>query len=202
MFTSIVWPMMIANFYTAGGTDWEYGVLLSLPQGFAIFFGAMLLTCFGSKLKNWQWQLTGSVFVMVLFGSLLGLVTPNNKGLMLAFLFLSQTGFGWAIYLAIAITQLGVAQKDLGVAGGISGTFRFAAGAIATAVYTTVLNNKVADETAALVPPAAIAAGLSEGDLPSLFEVLGTPLFAESFDSGIVAAVTEAMNEVYCRGIL
>lgn len=71
----------------------------------------------------------GSVFIMVLFGSLLGLVTPDNKGTMIAFLFLSQTGFGWALYLSIAITQMGVEQKNLGVSGGISGCVRYAAGA-------------------------------------------------------------------------
>lgn len=127
--SSILWPQMITVFYTNGGTDWKYSVILSLPQGFAIFFGAMLLTIFGSKIRRWHWQLTGSVFVMVVFGSLLGLVTPTNKGTMIAFIFLSQAGFGWGIYLSIAITQMGVEQKDLGKSGGISGCIRFAAGA-------------------------------------------------------------------------
>lgn len=127
--SSILWPTMITKFYTNGGVNWRYAVVLSLPQGLAILFGASCLTLFGGKIKNYQWQLTGSSFVMLLFGSLLGLVTPDNKGTMIAFLFLSQAGFGWAIYLAIAVTQLGVDHKDLGIAGGISGTFRFAAGA-------------------------------------------------------------------------
>ena len=127
--SSIIWPTMITVFYTNGGADWKYGVTLSLPQGFAITTGAILLTAFGSKIRHWQWQLTGASFIMVLFGSLLGLVTPYNKSTMIAFVFLSQMGFGYAIYLAIAITQMGVQHKDLGIAGGISGTFRFAAGA-------------------------------------------------------------------------
>lgn len=126
--SSILWPTIISQFYTNGGTDWRYGIVLSLPQGFAITLGAMLLSFFGSKIRHWQWQLTGSVFVMVLFGSLLALVTPTNKGLMIAFVFLSQTGYGWAIYLSIAISQMGVNHKDLGLSGGIAGTARFAAG--------------------------------------------------------------------------
>lgn len=126
--SSIVWPVMITNFYTNGGLDWRYATILSLPQGFAILTGALGLSFFGSTIKNWQWQLTGSVFIMVLFGSLLGMVTPDNKELMIAFIFLSQAGFGWALYLSIALTQMGVEHKDLGIAGGISGSFRFAAG--------------------------------------------------------------------------
>ena len=133
--SSILWPQMITVFYTNGGSDWKYSVILSLPQGFAIFFGAILLTCFGSTLRHWHWQLTGSVFVMVVFGSLLGIVTPTNKGTMIAFIFLSQAGFGWALYLSIAITQMGVEHKNLGVSGGISGCIRFAAGAGTFLIY-------------------------------------------------------------------
>jgi len=127
--SSILWPQMITVFYTNGGADWKYSIILSLPQGFAILCGAILLSAFGSKLRHWQWQLTGATFVMVLFGSLLGIVTPTNKGTMIAFIFLSQAGFGWAIYLAIAITQMGVDHKSLGVSGGVSGCIRFACGA-------------------------------------------------------------------------
>lgn len=50
---------------------------------------------------------------MVLFGSLLGLVTPDNKGDIIAYLFLSQAGFDWGLYLSIAITQMGVDYKNL-----------------------------------------------------------------------------------------
>lgn len=127
--SSILWPTIITQFYTNGGTEWREAVILSLPQGLAIFTGALGLTLFGSKIRNWQWRLTASSFIMVLFGSLLGMVTPTNKGMMIAFLFLSQAGFGWGLYLAIAVTQMGVEHKDLGIAGGISGTFRYAAGA-------------------------------------------------------------------------
>ena len=127
--SSILWPNMTTQFYTNGGTQWKYAVVLSLPQGFAIALGAFLLSTLGGKIRHWQWQLTGSVLLMVVFGSLLGIVTPTNKGTMIAFIFLSQMGFGWGLYLSIAITQMGVDHKNLGVSGGISGAIRFAAGA-------------------------------------------------------------------------
>jgi hypothetical protein len=126
--SSILWPTMINVFYTNDGTDWRYGILLSTVQGIAITTGAALLACFGGRIKHWQWQLTGSVFVMVLFGVLLALGNPGNKGLMIAFVFLSQTGYGWAIYLSIAISQMGVDHKNLGLSGGLSGAARFAGG--------------------------------------------------------------------------
>lgn len=125
--SSILWPTMISVWYSSS-EDWKESVILSLPQGFAITFGAVLLSFIGNYLRNWQWQLTGSMLVMVLFGSLLALGNPTNKGLMIAFVFLSQSGYGYAICLTIAVAQMGVVQRDLGISGGIAGVFRFAAG--------------------------------------------------------------------------
>jgi hypothetical protein len=126
--SSILWPTMISVFYTKGGTDWKYGVLLSTVQGFAITAGALALSFFGGTIKRWHWQLTGSVFFMVLFGVMLALGNPGNKSLMIAFVFLSQGAYGWAIYLSIAISQMGVDHKNLGLSGGLSGAARFAGG--------------------------------------------------------------------------
>jgi len=126
--SSIIWPTMIGVFYT-DGTDWKRAAALSLPQGLAITLGGVLLSIFGSKIRNWQWQQTGAVTIMVIFGCLLGLGTPNNMGMMIAFLVLSLVGYGWAIYLCIAITQMGVEQEQLGTSGGLSGCVRFAGGA-------------------------------------------------------------------------
>lgn len=226
--SSILWPQMITVFYTNGGADWKYSVILSLPQGFAIFFGAILLTLFGSKLRHWQWQLTGSVFVMVVFGSLLGLVTPTNKGTMIAFIFLSQAGFGWGLYLSIAITQMGVDHKNLGVSGGISGCIRFAAGAgmcsftqsflskcsslkesllipssVATSIYQTVFSNSLAKYTAIYVPSAAIKAGLSESKVTDLLSVVAQGAAAmKAYSPAVVAAAEAALSQAYCKAIL
>jgi hypothetical protein len=51
--SSILWPTMITVFYTSGGTDWKYGIVLSSPQGFGIATGALLLTIFGGRIKHW-----------------------------------------------------------------------------------------------------------------------------------------------------
>ncbi|OJJ08499.1 hypothetical protein ASPVEDRAFT_57577 [Aspergillus versicolor CBS 583.65] len=200
--SSILWPQMITLFYTNGGADWKYSIVLSLPQGFAIFFGAILLSAFGSKLRNWQWQLTGSVFVMVLFGSLLGIVTPDNKGTMIAFIFLSQAGFGWGLYLSIAITQMGVEHKNLGVSGGISGCIRFAAGAIATSIYQTVYSKSTTKYMMKYIPPAVTAAGLDEGKVEELMGVVsGGAAALKDYSPAVAAAAEAALANAYCKAI-
>jgi len=102
--SSIIWPTMISVFYT-NGTDWKRAAALSLPQGLAITLGGTLLSIFGSRIRHWQWQQTVAVTVMVIFGSLLALGTPDNMGMMIAFLVLSLVGYGWSIYLCIAIVS-------------------------------------------------------------------------------------------------
>lgn len=63
--------------------------------------------------------------MMVFFGALLGLGDPTRKAMMMAFVFLSQTGFGWAQMLSITFIQFGVPQVELGVSGGLAGVSRF-----------------------------------------------------------------------------
>jgi len=152
-------------------------------------------------IRRWHWQLTVTVVIMVVFGTLLALGTPERKGLMIAFVFISQAAYGWAIYLSIAISQMGVEQKDLGISGGVSGTARFAGGTIAAAVYTSVLVNTVTKWTARLVPPAVIAAGLPVSDVPALMKVVGTPALAQNYSAAVVAAAGGAVVKAYEKGI-
>ncbi|KAF2436319.1 MFS general substrate transporter [Tothia fuscella] len=196
--SSILWPTMINSWYT---TDWRTAAILSLPQGVAIMIGGILLSAFGSKLKNWQWQLTASVTILVIFGSLMALATPDNKSMMIGFFFMSMLGLGYGNYLCIAMCQMGVPHEQLGTSGGLAGTARFGGGAIAQAIYLAIFNSTIAKATLQLVPTAATKAGLSAADLPALLALLGKPDFATTYNSAIVAAVTIAQKEVIRRGV-
>lgn len=221
--SSILWPQMITVFYTNGGADWKESIILSLPQGFAIALGAILLTLLGGRIRHWQWQLTGSVLVMVVFGSLLGMVTPRNKGTMIAFMFLSQAGFGWALYLSIAITQMGVEHKNLGVSGGISGCIRFGAGAgmppspppgsryrfpnkqipVATSIYQTIYGSSLTKYINQYIPIAAVAAGLPESQVPALMHAVSEGTSALSkYSPAIVIDAEAALSNAYCKAML
>ena len=51
---------------------------------------------------------------MVFFGALLGMGTPDNRGMMMAFVFISQMGFGWAQMLSITFIQVRYHEALLG----------------------------------------------------------------------------------------
>jgi hypothetical protein len=198
--SSLLWPTMISVFYLPDPTDWRAASILSLVQGFAICTGVLFLSLFGSRIKHWNWQLAGYTFVMVLFGVLLALGNPGNRTLMIVCVFISQAAYGPAIYLAIAISQMGVEKRDLGLSGGVSGTCRFAGGAIATSVYTAVLSNTVKKWTMRLVPIAVVKAGLPLGEVGELMARIRSGELSR-YDAGVVAAVGKASQKAYEHGI-
>ncbi|KAF2736006.1 MFS general substrate transporter [Polyplosphaeria fusca] len=202
---NVIYPTMIAVFFTNETTDFKYAIVLTLPQNLGICFGALLLTLFGSKIGHWKWTLTASVSIMVLFGALLGLGTPSRKAMMMAFVFLCQTGFGWAQYLSIAFIQFGVPQTELGISGGLAGVARFAGGAIAISVYTSILSNVQGSSAADLVPAAAVAAGLPADSAAALLAALplGAAAIAEvpGVTSSVLAAAGAAWQQSYVVGL-
>ena len=117
---NIIYPTMINVFFSDANTTLQEQLLLTLPANLGICAGAAGLSFFGTKIGHWRLQLTGSVAMMVIFGALLGLGTPDRKGLVIALVFLCQFGFGWAQYLSIAYVQFGTDQIELGIAGGLA----------------------------------------------------------------------------------
>ncbi|KAF2744998.1 MFS general substrate transporter [Sporormia fimetaria CBS 119925] len=202
---NVIYPTMISVFFTDATTDFKYGIVLTLPQNLGICFGAFLLTAFGGKIGHWKWTLTASVTMMVVFGALLALGTPQRKGLMIAFVFLCQTGFGWAQYLSIAFIQFGVPQVELGISGGLAGVARFAGGSIAISVYTTILTNVQSSNAARLIPEYAIAAGLPASSASDL--LAAWPLGAEALEKvpgiteSVIAAAGAAFQRSYVIGL-
>ncbi|KAK5699939.1 hypothetical protein LTR97_006073 [Elasticomyces elasticus] len=202
---NVIYPTQIATLFTTPTTSFRYAIVLTLPQNLGLVFGAVLLTLFGTKIGHWKWTLVGSVTVMVVFGALLSLATPERKGMMLAFVFLAMTGFGWAQYLSIAFIQFGVDQHELGISGGLAGVARFAGGAVAISVYTSILSNSVGSSAVKLVLPAAEAAGATPETALAILQAL--PLGATALaaipgaTTEMIAAAGAAFQQCYVIGL-
>ena len=202
---NVVWPTMINVFFTDATTSFRYQIVLTLPANLGLCFGAFLLSVLGTRIGHWRWTLTASVFVMVLFGALLALVTPQRKGLAIALVFIEQIGFGWAQYLSIAFVQFGTDQVELGIAGGLAGVSRFAGGAVSITVFSTILSNVTARNTLKLVPAAATAAGLPASSVSALIAAL--PLGASAIAAvpgitdSVIAAASAAYQQAYVVGL-
>ncbi|KAF2837878.1 fungal trichothecene efflux pump [Patellaria atrata CBS 101060] len=202
---NVIYPTMISVFFTDETTDFRYAIVLTLPQNLGLTFGAVLLTLFGTAIGHWRWTLTGSVTIMVVFGALLALGTPERKGMMIAFVFLAEVGFGWAQYLSIAFIQFGVDQVELGISGGLAGVARFAGGSVAISVYTTILTNVQSNAFARLLPRAVLPLGFPSASIPDLAAALplGSAALAqvEGLTPEIVGAAAAAFRQSYVEGL-
>jgi hypothetical protein len=125
---NILWPSMIGAFWSEGDADWHYANALSIVQGGSCLFGCFCLIFLGRPIRHWRYQLPIVNTIMVVFGALGSLAAPQRKSMMIAFAFISGTCFTWSLFLVIAVSQLGVEHKLLGVAGGLAGTFRMSGG--------------------------------------------------------------------------
>ncbi|KAH6882515.1 fungal trichothecene efflux pump [Alternaria rosae] len=169
---NIIWPTMVNVFYLGPNVSRSTELLLTLPPNVGLVFGSLCLMAFGNVIGHWKWTLIGTWTGMVLFGALMGLVTPFNQNLMIAFCCINASFFGWAQYESIAFTQLGVPQQDLGFSGGLAGMARYAGGSLAQAIYTTILTNTQTTRAAVTVPAAAVKAGMSLENAQALLAAL------------------------------
>jgi MFS family permease len=205
---NICYPTQIAVFFTDATTPLSTTLLYSLPANLGLVAGEILLIIFGTwtgKVIGWKWALTASVCIMVFFGALLALGNPDRKVMMMVFVCISQIGFGWAQMMSIAFIQMGVPQIELGISGGLAGVSRFAGGAIAISVYTTILTNVQTSWAARLLPPAVIAAGLPASSVAALAAALPLGEAALGKVPGIspaaIAAAGGAIQQSYVHGL-
>jgi hypothetical protein len=155
------------------------------------------LTLFGNKIGHWKWSLVVSVVSLVLWGSLLALITPFNKVMMISFVTLSQLSYGWAAYLSVTFTQLGVPQELLGTSGGLAGTARYAGGAVASACYASAIGNGIASRGADLIPKAALANGVPESAISAVIAAAGSGAAALEAIPGVPASAVEPITLAY-----
>lgn len=186
------------SFYYDETTTASQEMLLTLPPNIAMPLGAMALMVFGNKVGHWRWTLVASVTSLVVWGSLLALITPYNKVMMIVFVALGQFSYGWAAYLAVTFTQLGVPQEFLGISGGLAGLARYAGGAIASACYSSAIGNGIRNRGAELIPSAALEAGFPKSSVDEFAAaVIASGPAAMSQFSDASPRVVEAVTSAY-----
>lgn len=117
---NIAYPTFINVLWTDATTPLSYSLELTLPQNLGLIFGSMMLWFFGLKIQHWKWQFAGTFFVMTLFGALLALAKPDNRAMIMVFVFICEGAYGWAQTLSITFIQMGVPQTQLGISGALA----------------------------------------------------------------------------------
>ncbi|OAG36682.1 hypothetical protein AYO21_09066 [Fonsecaea monophora] len=203
--TNVIWSTIIGTIFTTPSSPTSLAAKYSLAQGMGVLVGAICLSTIGTKLKHWKWSQCFCVTMMTMFGGLLALTTENTRAMSIVFCFFCATFYGWAQYLSITYVQFGAEQTELGIAGGLAGTGRYAGTSVASTVYVTILSNAVSSNGVKKVIPAVMRAGasraLAQQVLAALPSGLGAVAAVPGTTDSIVAAAALAWRDTYVAGV-
>jgi hypothetical protein len=104
----------------------------------------------------------------VIAGAALTTVTPETEARAIGLTFLSGCGTGWVSVSLIVAVQLACADKNIGLATTMLGSFRAVGGTVAIAVYSTILQNKVTSVIGKDVGAAVVPLGISPANIRPL----------------------------------
>jgi len=150
-------------------------------------------------MKKVQYQLVVGIAVQTLFTGLFALITPDTIPMALVFQLIADFPFAW-ITLACYITAgLHVPQREIGLALGLIGTFRFLGGSIGTTVFPTILSNRSAKTIPSRVLAAVGPMGYPAEKVPALITAIGAGTTAKLTDTSVqvIAAASKAVQWGY-----
>ena len=146
-----------------------------------------------------KYQMMTAAVLCTTFVAALSASSSSTRGMTVAFLLIGSIAAGYVENLTLSAVGLLWEPDDLGLVGGVLGAIRSAAGAISTAMYSSILASESAKYLPDYVGPAAIEAGLPEASVPALLAGLSTGDFSavDGITDSITAAASEAAKQAY-----
>ncbi|KAK3648125.1 hypothetical protein LTR56_002604 [Elasticomyces elasticus] len=184
---SLIWPQAVSSLYTLSYD--EQGTLAGLAAMGFVFgqvLGGGIATVIGPR---WGIRLTMWIAAPIMLAAA---ANPQNQSLTEGLILTGSLMIG-ASEAQAAVTALSTlrSETDIGLAGGLAGTIRSFVSAIAVAIYSTVLSNRLKTTIPQYVTPAAEQAGLPASSVPSLLLGLGG---TGNLTAGAVPGLTDAIQ--------
>ncbi|KAL2851411.1 fungal trichothecene efflux pump [Aspergillus pseudodeflectus] len=201
---TVLWPTIISSIYT---TDSIQVGLQSSVVGGGILLGQIMGGMALGFLPGVKYQCIIASCLAISFITPLSALGPDTWEMTIALGVLGCIAVGYIENITFPGVTLVVEPQDIGLATGVLGSLRALGGAIAQAVYVSVLDNELQKNIPAYVGPAATSAGLPESSLAALLSALSASSGTSSssldavpgINDGIVAAASAAMKVAYSR---
>jgi MFS family permease len=193
---AILWPIQIAVLY-------ETNIIMigwwSCIIGAGSVIGQSLCGIFVKRIGKQKWQLVAAITGLTAFIAGMAGATASTKSLALAFTIIGSICLGYVENVAFTIAPFCIPAKDIGLALGLLGCVRASIASVATAVFVSVLENKLAINIPKYVIPAATTAGLPAASAPGLLAGLAIGNFTgvEGVTPQIIAAAAAANQVAY-----
>ncbi|KAJ6005146.1 hypothetical protein N7451_003090 [Penicillium sp. IBT 35674x] len=195
---TVLWPYVIADLWFTDEMTVGYW---SCFMGGGLITGQVLGGLGHKYVPRMKLQMIVATIIQVPFVTALSASNQDSLGRSCTFIFLSALASGYIETLSLSSIALVWDASDIGLVACVMGCLRTAAGAIATSMYVSVLNNEVAKYVPEYITRAALAAGLPEKSLTALLEVSGTGNFTDvpGINTRIIDAVIVATKSGYAR---
>jgi hypothetical protein len=196
---TVIWPTLIQTIYTTDST--QIGLQSSVVGG-GILAGQVLGGLFISFVPKVKIQTV--IAALISFALITSLLTLDKDR------WAATIGIGTCGLVAIGFIDnisfpgvtLVIEPQDIGLATGVMGSLRALGGAVAQALYVSVLTNKLATAIPQYVTPAATGAGLPTSSLEQLYAGITLGSFADvpGINNNVIAAVGDALKAAYTDG--
>ncbi|CAK7234547.1 hypothetical protein SBRCBS47491_008984 [Sporothrix bragantina] len=189
---AIIWPEMVAVLYTTDSGASMYAGWLSCAPSAMMNAGQITSGIFAARIGRTKIQL---IAVLTIGGALLGsgaAAGPDDKSMATAIIILSCFFIGWNESVTLSLSGIELLdQREIGTAIGAAGSMRSTISSIASAVYLSVLSNRLATRIPAVVVPAVENAGLPASSVPA---------FLEGFTTGSFASIPGLTDQIQAAG--
>lgn len=189
---NLLWPQQITALYTTNPSMIGW---LSCAVGGGALLGQALCGIFIKAIGRQKWQLVFATSAMTSFIAGMAATNQHTQGLAVALCILGSVALGYVENMCLTLATFVLDDKDIGLAIGILSSTRTWIAGIALAIYTTVLNNKLAQLVPAVVGPAVENAGLSADAVPAVLEGLTAGSLADV--PGITPSISSIAVDAY-----
>ena len=188
---NVLWPQQIAYLFPGSTTHSGW---LACIVGSATLLGQIVGGALCQYIPKSRWILIGSCLSLTTFSTAMVSLKPGQETNGIALMFMACLSVGIIETCSLALAPLACASEDLGAALGALGSIRSGGASVATAIYSTILSNKLGIYVPEFVTPAALSAGLPSSSLADLYTNLsaGTLSQTPGINENITAAVMSA----------
>lgn len=156
MLQPVIYPQMVAALFT---TSIIRAGLLSVAVGGGVGLGQFGGSLVATPGGNLRWKIFAAVIISTAMTA--GLAGAKTQATASALATIASVCIGaLESFAGVAVTIVTKDQTEIGTAAGVYGSIRSVAGVLATAILTTVLEDKVKHETTEIVVPALVKAKL------------------------------------------
>jgi hypothetical protein len=197
---TVLWPTIISTLYTTDSIKigWQSCVI-----GGGVLLGQATSGIAISYIPRLKIQCICAAILVLTFVTAMCSLSPDRWANTITFGLIACFGVGYIENVAFTGVTLLWAPQDIGLATGVLGSIRALGGAVAQALYVSVLNNELAKTIPEYVTAAAVKSGLPAKSLPSLFEAVtsGDYSTVPGINEDIIASASSAAVNAYTNSL-